>query len=249
MWQLRTYTNSNAIVMAASNHDVRTCVHVCALSFHVRIPVKYRKSEMPFPFQLNGPVWLKVFVYIYIYSIRIHIWMYIDHLGPQSWVSPLCSVTLLQLPYTCIFFSLCWGVSAKKMEPRKIHRESQWHFAISLFHQRLLTRSPSLRAQLLVTGCCLFFILFCETKLQKFWSGNMCLSQPGAVSQYIRNCWKTRWVIFLNWHYALNFFRGKKVKKQIRHIFQKTVSEHKGSQEARWTGASTMVMSEHDALS
>ena len=26
-----------------------------------------RKSEMPFPLQLNCPVWLKVFVYIYIY--------------------------------------------------------------------------------------------------------------------------------------------------------------------------------------
>ena len=47
------------------------------------------------------------------------------------------------------------------------------------------------------------------------------------------------------------FFAGK-IKIEIKKygtFFQKTVSEHKGSQEARWTGASTMVMSEHDALS
>ena len=75
-----------------------------------------------------------------------------------------------------------------------------------------------------------------------------------AVSQYIRNCFKKKkahWVIFSSWRYALNFFRGKKwkFKKKCGTFFQKTVSEHKGSQEARWTGASTMVMSEHDALS
>ena len=80
----------------------------------------------------------------------------------------------------------------------------------------------------------------------------MSLSQHGAVSQYIRNCLKkTHWVIFSSWRYALNFFRGKKIelRKIYGTFFQKTVSEHKGSQEARWTGASTMVMSEHDALS
>ena len=44
------------------------------------------------------------------------------------------------------------------------------------------------------------------------------------------------------------FFAEKK-RIVTAHFFQKTMSEQKGSQEAPWTGASTMVMSEHDALS
>ena len=152
-----------------------------------------------------------------------------------------------------IFFLSVRVSLRKKMEPRKIHRESQWHFAISLFHQRLLTRSPSLRAQLLVTGC-FFFHSVPRKKIQKFWAGNMCLSQHGAVScrfaihtQLLK---KEHIESFSQVDVTRStFFAGKNNNKKIRHIFQKTVSEHKASQEARWTGASTMVMSEHDALS
>ena len=126
-----------------------------------------------------APVWLKVFVFIYIYIyihilyIYIHIyiyityiyiynyiqtWMYIDHLWSQSWVSrPLCSGTLLQLPYTCIFFFSLFGcLCEKKWSQEKSTENPSDILAISLFHQRLLMRSPSLWAQLLVTGCFFF---------------------------------------------------------------------------------------------
>ena len=74
-----------------------------------------------------------------------------------------------------------------------------------------------------------------------------------AVSQYIRNCLKNKSTLshFLKLTLRAQLFSREKIKikKKYCTFFQKTVSEHKGSQEARWTGASTMVMSEHDALS
>ena len=86
--------------------------------------------------------------------------MYIDQLWSQSWVSPQCSSTLLQLPHVhmcCFSFSLFGGL-CKKMEPRENNRESQWHFVMFLFCQRLLTRSLLLAGstQRLVTCCFLF---------------------------------------------------------------------------------------------
>ena len=83
----------------------------------------------------------------------------------------------------------------------------------------------------------------------------MCLSQHGAVScrfaihtQLLK---KKHIESFSQVDVTRStFFAGKKTKKTcVGPFFQKNVSEHKGSQEARWTGASTMVMSEHDALS
>ena len=196
------------------------------------------KSEMPFPLQL--PRLAQSFC-IYIY---IHIWMHIDHLWSQLWVSPLCSGTLLQLPYMCIYFSLCSGFSAKKMEPRKIHRESQWHFAISLFHQRLLTRSPSLRAQLLVTGC--LFFSFCSAKKKcknsepvtcawastvPFRSTYAILKKKGTLSHFLKLTLRAQ------------LFSGEKIFNFTfyRHIFFKkpwastrVLRKHDGPERARW---------------
>ena len=89
-----------------------------------------------------------------------------------------------------------------------------------------------------------FFILF-RKKIQKFWAGNMCLSQHGAVScrfaihtQLLKE--KTHWVIFSSWPYALSFFRGTKYLKKIRHIFSKN------RERAQGFSGSTMDRSEHD---
>ena len=84
----------------------------------------------------------------------------------------------------------------------------------------------------------------------------MCLSQHGAVSCRFAIHTQLLKKKHIESFYQVDvtrstFFAGKNIffLKKYGTFFQKTVSEHKGSQEARWTGASTMVMSEHDALS
>ena len=188
----------------------------------------------------------------------IHImWMYIDHLWSQSWVSPLCSGTLLQLPYTCIFFFLSVRVSLRKKWSQEKSTENPsdiLRFPIFIRDSLRAHRRYGLNFSL---PAVFFFILFREKNQTKKYKKSEPVTCAWASTVPFRNTYgfvlkKAHWVIFSSWRYALNFFRGKKTKKKTlwRHIFQKkNVSEHKGSQEAPWTGASTMVMSEHDALS
>ena len=108
--------------------------------------------------------------------------MYIDHLWSQSWVSPLCSGTLLQLPYTCIcFFSLfgclCEKNGAKKNPPRIPVTFCDFPFSSETPYALTVVTGSTSRYGLLC-----FFHSVPRKKIQKFWAGNMCLSQHGAVS-------------------------------------------------------------------
>ena len=134
-----------------------------------------------------APVWLKVFVYLYIF---IHIWMYIDHLWSQSWVSPLCSGTLLQLPYTCIcFFSLfgclCEKNGAKKNPPRIPVTFCDFPFSSETPYALTVVTGPTSRYGLL------FFHSVPRKKYKNSESVTCAWASTvpfHAVSQYIRNC-------------------------------------------------------------
>ena len=177
--------------------------------------------------------------------------MYIDHLWSQSWVSPLCSGTLLQLPYTCIcFFSLfgclCEKNGAKKNPPRIPVTFCDFPFS-----------SETPYALTVVTGSTSRYgLLFFHSVLRKKYKNSEPVTCAWASTVPFRNTYailskKNTLSHFLKLTLRAQFFSREKIKikKKCGTFFQKTVSEHKGSQEARWTGASTMVMSEHDALS
>ena len=139
-----------------------------------------RKSEMPFPLQLNGPRLAQsfcIFIYIYTYIYGCILTTSDHNHGLVHYAPAHCCSC-----HTRAYFFLSVRVSLRKKwsQEKSTENPSDILRFPSLCHQRLLTRSPSLRAQLLVTGC-FFFHSVPRKKIQKFWAGNMCLSQHGAV--------------------------------------------------------------------
>ena len=78
-----------------------------------------RKSEMPFPLQLNCPVWLKVFVYIYIYIYGC-ILITSDHNHGLAHYAPAhcCSCHTRAYFFFSLFGCLCEKNGATKNPPR-----------------------------------------------------------------------------------------------------------------------------------
>ena len=127
------------------------------------------------------------------------------------------------------------------------------------FPSRLPLRAQScVRAQCLITGSTsryglnVFFARRAPKKKNgKCWAGNMCLSEHGAVSQYIRILLKlnAHWVIFSNWRYAPNFFPKNKTKKkkqkrnkkrENRERARRVFTQHDDIERARWDWGSTL---------
>ena len=116
------------------------------------------------------------------------------------------------------------------------------------FPSRLPLRAQScVRAQCLITGSTsryglnVFFARRApKKKIGKCWAGNMCLSEHGAVSQYIRILVKlnAHWVIFSNWRYALNL--KKKKKRENRERARRVFTQHDDIERARWDWGSTL---------
>ena len=245
---LRTYCNKNFRGWIAGFNPFRQLVEirtpgypglVATGSYFVNPKCHSRSSSMV-------PVWLKVFVYLYIF---VHIWMYIDHLWSQSWVSPLCSGTLLQLPYTCIcFFSLfgclCGKNGAKKNPPRIPVTFCDFHFSSETPSALTVVTGPTSRYGLLF----FFHSVPRKKKYKNSEPGNMCLSQHGAVScrfaihtQLLKK--KSTLSHFLKLTLRAQLFsRGKiKIKKtNAAHFFKKpwastrVLRKHDGPERARW---------------
>ena len=149
---------------------------------------------------------------------------------------------------TTIYILMLWP----RLQSQEMARFFLGGLLQTCFPGRLPLRAQScVRAQCLITGSTsryglnVFFARRAPKKKGKCWAGNMCLSEHGAVSQYIRILLKfnAHWVIFSNWRYALNFFQKniKNIEKHhMRNFFRKTVSEHDGF------SGSTMDLSDHD---
>ena len=138
-------------------------------------------------------------------------------------------------------FSLCSGFSAKKNGTKKNPPRIPVTFCDFPFS------SETPYALTVVTGSTsrygLLFFSFYSAK-KKIWAGNMCLSQHGAVSQYIRNSFKKKT------HESFSqvdvtrstFFAGKNINRKLLYgtFFSKNRERAQGFSE------STMDWSEHD---
>ena len=177
------------------------------------------------------------------------IWMYVDHPWSQSWVSPLCSGTLLQLPYTCIFLFLSVRVSLRKKWSQEKSTENPSDILRFPFFIRDSLRAHRRYGPNFSLRDAFFFILFREKKYKNSepvtcaWASTVPFH---AVSQYIHNHTQLKKKEHIESFSQVDvtrstFFAGKnKNKKKCGTFFSKN------HERAQGFSGSTMDRSEHD---
>ena len=103
-----------AMLGSSSQADSKKCFELLTMPIHSHWIDYYRKSEMPFPLQLNGPrLAQSLYIYLYTYGCILII---SDHNHGLAHYAPAHCCSCHTRAYS---FSLSSGVSAKKMEPTK----------------------------------------------------------------------------------------------------------------------------------
>ena len=171
-------------------------------------------------------------------------WMHIDHLWSQLWVSRLAHYALAHC-CSChtraYFYSLFGFLCEKKWSQEKSTENPSDILRFPFFIRDSLRAHRRYGLNFSLRAVC--FFSFCSAK--KNYKNSEPVTCASASTVPFRNTYE-----ILEKKHIESFSQVDVTRSTFfGTFFQKTVSAHKGSQEARWTGASTMVMSEHDALS